>query len=723
MAERKTEEEKRLAPFEDLGFVIEGSRGNERYGSCPFCGASKKFHVNTITQKWSCKAGSCQKEGNLTTYLEEWFTALEGENESGETSGDWKALAEERGIPVPALKAADIQFGGLKWVIPIYNQHGRLCNIRFFDPRPRTRVKMRGVSGIEMELYGIEQLLDAKKKSWPVWLVEGEWDVLALRVLLKRARKLRVIVVGVPGAGTFKPLWSELLSGRDIVCCYDNDMAGNKGKDKAYKMLHAVAKSLVFVNWLDSFPEGFDLRDHLKQDGDFEELEELIGEYEPEGIPTESAVSAVDSFPLLRDGTRPSLRETFDAYRRRLKMTPDMEDALRVIYAVVITTQIPGDPLWVHIAGPPGACKTELVMSCSLVANTFSRSTVTVHSLVSGWKSNGTDPSLIPMFYGKAFLLKDYTELLNLPAPQKHEIGSIFRGAYDGRVEKSFGNGVTRIFEGFFNMLSGVTPAIFAERDASLGERFLIFHMQKGTGLQVHDVIRMAFDSVGREREMKAEIGEAAKAFLEYKIVPEDIPDVSDEIKEKCINLAQLLSYMRASTTRDITRERFLYRAQTEVGTRPAKQIHKLLLGLGLQNNPPSIGAEEYRICSRVVIDSCIGWNMDSLRVLIAEDGLTLDDICERADIPKTTLRDQLEELTMLGVLRKEVIGGGYRGRPSIKYHVKEAVRAFWNGAELPVSKRLKGKLRVKKYTRAEIVESKRALEEAPRILRRRRKP
>ncbi len=670
-----TQEEKIITPLEKLGFTAQGRTGEEVYGDCPFCFSKRKLYVNTVSGKWHCKAGKCNKSGNQIGFLEAWHAAQAEWNE--QEAPDWAGLAKNRGIPSVTLKAAGIVWDGEQWAVPTRNPQGRISNIRFYKLNGR----LMGIKFLDLELYGASALLDPKKRTWPVWLVEGEWDAMALAHMAKLAKK-RVVIVAVPGSGTFKAAWAELLTGRDLTAVYDADNAGKLGLIKAFKLTHGVVRTFRALKWPESVPDGFDVRDFLmSKAGTFADLESLTGEFIPEDDSGDydSPADIYSTYPAFADGTRPTFAQTLKVYRQELRMTPDMVDGLRIIYAGVISNQIPGDPLWIQVVAPPGASKTELLMSCSEVTSCVTRSSITVHSLVSGFvKAGGKDPSLLPKLFGRTFILKDWTEVLNMPQAQRHEVYGIFRGAYDGEAEKTFGNGVERIYKGYFSMLAGVTPAVYRESGAALGERFLLYHMQKGTGWDASEQVRAAFNAVGGEVTLKENLKQAAKAFLEVRFeLPDELPEVAEEYAQQMVALAQLVAMLRANVEKDFKEEKVLYRPQHELGTRLVKQFKKLILSLGLQNTPPSIGDEEYRIVQRVALDTCVGWNLDTLLKLVEFDGMTADEISERADIPKSTLFSRLSDLCMLGVLEREKVDRSRRGRPPVRYLITPVVKQF----------------------------------------------
>lgn len=621
------------------------------------------------------------------------------QGEQDEFRKRWKKLAKERGLPVKALRDAELLWADDldRWVIPIRNNDGSIVQLERYNPyvtKESRHVRIRGTAGLDHALYGAEELGDKAKRKWPVWIVEGHWDRIALKLILEAAN-VKAIVVAVPGNNVFKQRWVDWLAGRKIVLCYDNDAAGINGRNRAWKLLGAHCPGMMMVAWPSELEEGYDVRDFYNQGGDWDGLQALVEPYantiEEEKAAAKHDESSPDEiisqWPLLSSGKRPSLKRTFQAYEETMKMTPDLRDALRVIYAVIITNQIEQDsPLWAHIAGPPGSGKTLLITSCSEVQNTVFMSTLTANTLVSGFVlPGGKDPSLIPQLIGKTFVLKDFTEILSLTKPAKDKVYSHLRGAYDGLVQERFGNGPYREYKGHFSMVTGVTPKIFGEQTAELGERFLIFHLGRSSQTERFDIIRTAVQSTNNKRSLMEHQrrSEAAKDFLQWRILPDDIPTISDEHVERIIGLAELVSHLRATVQKDERRgEMVIYRPEPELGTRVAKQLAKLLIGLGLQRYPAEVLDDDYRIVARMAVNSCIGWNLEMVRCLMGE-GATLAELVENSNIPYSTLNDHLEQLALIGAVYREKEERGGVGRKPLRYKVSRDVERAWKRAEL----------------------------------------
>jgi hypothetical protein len=464
------------------------------------------------------------------------------------------------------------------------------------------------------------------------------------------------IVVAVPGSETFKNAWATHFAGRTLINCFDNDKPGVKGKRHVYIRVNTVVNKYHHVVWPAELPAGFDMRDLYRMGGSGNMLLEMAEVYTPDGEaqPSDKPVQGSANRPNLSDGTRPTFDETVMVFKKYLHMSDDMVDALKIIFAVVYSNQLQGDPLWLHIVGPPGMGKTELLMSLSTSDACVVRSTVTPHSLVSGFPgSNGADPSLLPALYGHTFILKDFTEILQMPRGMKDEVYHILRGAYDGEVTKQYGNGIMRHYKGYFSMVTGVTQAIFAEQATSLGERFLMYHMVKGVGFSADDMIMAAIGNSGNEQEMKAEVGAAAEKFVGYTVDKDAIPSIPPEYVLKLVSLAQVVAMLRATVEKNFSGDP-LYRPQHEAGTRLAKQLKKLMLSLAIVEGVEEVNEDIFRLVTRVALDTCVGFNLEIVQFIADHPNCLAVEVMEGLRIPMTTTREKLENMEMLGIVVRE---------------------------------------------------------------------
>ncbi|MCL2206861.1 MAG: toprim domain-containing protein [Fibromonadales bacterium] len=152
----------------------------------------------------------------------------------------------------------DLQIGGL------FNSYGKLrygrrpLIIPYIDEKKRpfffqARAIDKSVQPKELNFQGTipfpynKSALDGKPGT--VYLCEGPIDTLTL---LQRG----FCAVGIPGANTFKPEWTELFKNKNVVLCLDNDNAGRAGEERISALLKEAGLDVRSFGLL---PEGEDI--------------------------------------------------------------------------------------------------------------------------------------------------------------------------------------------------------------------------------------------------------------------------------------------------------------------------------------------------------------------------------------------------------------------------------------------------------------------------------
>jgi len=369
------------------------------------------------------------------------------------------------------------------------------------------------ITGCGTHIWNRQKIEDIDKHKGVLWVCEGEWDGIILEWLLKSAGRSGDIVIAFPGASTIDKEWLPLFVGKNIIICYDNDNAGDKGAWKCYEKINKLARKMRFLNWTSTTPKGYDVKDlivSMKKDTpprkiyshilklcesrpkhDFSDNEGGSGAGRKGAVVEKNKAYIIEEEDLNTDIT---LDEVIEIFKKNIYMDEDMILALKLIIATTLSIEIMHDPLWLYIVGPPGAGKTLLLQSLQGSEKCVFRSSLTTHCLVSGWQGEGgADISLLPKLVGRTFVLKDFTEILSMPITSQEEIYSTLRGAYDGDLIKTFGNGVERTYvDCYFSMLAGVTNAVHGHSQAELGERFLKFQLHPPHTTKADTLIKIA---------------------------------------------------------------------------------------------------------------------------------------------------------------------------------------------------------------------------------------
>lgn len=595
---------KAVRGFVAHGVVFHDLAGDQVIGDCPFSGTPKKFYVNWKNKLWDSKTAGIS--GNFQKFLE--IVAKENAEALRALPEAQKAMAISRQLPKSAFDRWEIGFDGSNFTVPVRNEKGRVVDLRTWRPKR----KSMSTPGASTGLFGHDQLHDPKRAKEPVYICEGEWDVMALDWLLRLLQKPGV-VVGLPGANTLKTEWVPSFQGRDVRALYDADEAGAQGETRCFELLSTATKSLRFVQWPDDSPDGFDTRDWIvagavhgkKPKACFAALEELIRGKHPRNKKNEAAKTEEggESETPLEPITR---EELFAEYKKWLHMRND--EALAVMFGTCFANRLQGDPLWLFFVAPPGGMKSELLMSLSLSPETFACSTLTPHALVSGASFvGGEDPSLIPKLDGKVLIIKDFTTTLQMNPLARDEIFGQLRDAYDGKFEKVFGNGIIRKYESSFGIIAGVTPNIdaFSALHSGLGERFLKYRLEGNTEhLDEKERILRAIGNINREDTMRDSIKQAAARFLSQPM-PDPAPELTPEMSLRVVHLSMLAARMRGVVNRDKYDYRLMTnKASYEIGTRLGKQLSRLAMGVAVYYGEKTPSERTYKLVTRVAMST-----------------------------------------------------------------------------------------------------------------------
>jgi len=177
------------------------------------------------------------------------------------TNMDW---LKRRGVSEDTIEQFHIRTGdalGLEncLIIPVYAQDGTfLFNKYRRDPSDDSKPKYLYDKGSKVTLFGLNHLTPEHKQ---VVITEGELDALVLWSMNIPA------LSSTGGALSFQSEWSELLIGKDVYVCLDNDDAGAEGMVKILSYLPEA--KFIFI------PEQVgvkDISDFIPRGGDFHTL-------------------------------------------------------------------------------------------------------------------------------------------------------------------------------------------------------------------------------------------------------------------------------------------------------------------------------------------------------------------------------------------------------------------------------------------------------------------
>ena len=638
---------RRLKGYAQHSVNFTDANDTQGYGSCPFCGKANKFYVSLDTGLFDCKY--CSLAGNLDTFLEEISKGYQKRFKGRLV----RSLANDRGLKPSTLKAWGIGWGAGFYSVPMSgNPSRRVTDIRRYNLGGNSLSTTGGKASFIVPL----KLTDARR----LWLCEGEWDALALYEIL-RAVGIDDEVYGVPGANNLPNRLVEMLYGREVIVAYDNDEAGYKGAVKVANKLEG-ASDVKFIRWPATLPNKFDVRDYYKANGfdaskTYKGLLDMVGNEAP--APLELRVSTlVDKGETELEGPGLDPSKVAEGFKRWLSI--ESIDVLDVMFGTVFANRLPGDPLWLLFVAPPGGMKTEVLLSLSKAPRVVTTTTLTPQSLISGANFGGGDPSLIPKLDGKVLVIKDLTTILEMNSIQRDEIFGILRDAYDGKIEKSFGNGITRRYLSHFGILAGVTPVIesVGKSNATLGERFLKYKL-KDSLRERHSAraIRQAVLNIRANDKMRADLAAIGEAVVNREVDANAIPRLPEYILDRLVNLSRWVALLRGVVDREKYTGRVNFKPTIEVGTRLAKQLTKLAYGIAIYRGESVVSNDVYRIIVEVAQDTAPDRVEEIVKQMFIDERdeyKTTREIATRTRFPEETIRYLLQDLVLLGIVDKE---------------------------------------------------------------------
>ncbi len=342
-------------------------RGDEWDCRCPFHQDSKpSLNVNVRTGQWQCHA--CGEKGNEVTFYaklhncstQEAARTIKGSGpasppprrpvtfqpkpseppkfmnpkEAEEAhSRLLKAkqplawLQEARGLTLESVKRfrLGLTAKGDRITIPIYDEEGRLLNLRLYDWQHKSDQKFLNTKGFgTIRLWPAESL-----KADSVVLVEGEPDCLLACQLGYAA------LTGTGGAGNWKAEWSEQLRGKSVAIIYDADQAGRDGRQKVAEALAGVAREIRLVDLpLPGTKDDKDLTDYvLKHGATKADLDALISAATVYGPPKKDPEQEASVDDLLADlPEHINFQEHQTAYQKIVKQIAAMRPGAREYY-------------------------------------------------------------------------------------------------------------------------------------------------------------------------------------------------------------------------------------------------------------------------------------------------------------------------------------------------------------------------------------------------------
>lgn len=212
-------------------------------------------------------------------------------------------MTDDRGLSSATLKKFLIGWDGQRFTIPIYDQHGKLVNVRRYKPNARDHAfKMisyaKGSGSARLDGFDILEEYDE------ILLCEGELD---RRIAVQEG----LPAVGhTGGAATFKLEWAKHFTGKKVYVAYDEDPTGDKGADTVARVLKETAEGVYRVR-LNTDIKGGDVTDFFVKLGrTAKDMRALMKEATPLWLPETPHEVPTKGKPVsLEESKNPDMKE------------------------------------------------------------------------------------------------------------------------------------------------------------------------------------------------------------------------------------------------------------------------------------------------------------------------------------------------------------------------------------------------------------------------------
>ena len=712
-----------IRPYVFHGTNIDYDKHNDKSkGTCFECFNDALF-VNHSTGQFRCYA--CGQSGNVYTYLNTiWETLnksiVDDYNQGIETPMDiLKAL---KGISHETQQSFGVAYhktGTLSF--PVFNREQKLvnlCKISIED----AKWKIHSTPGCKTWPFGLQQL-PPNNDYEVLYIVEGLWDTMNLyEFFINYPPNWSWAILGVPGVSNYSREWNQFLAPRNVII-FDNDHPRRNGQQPALqgairtKRIIQDQENPPTVNifkWSDEYhditlPDGYDISDLiLDHDPDYV-VERILKMPKAKQAPGKTAKArAAHKRTKIMDDITPATVTDFQSlikiYREALHVNDAYEKSLAVVIATLISTELPGENLFLRLISPPGSGKTTMVES-------FSSERAYVHpvSQLTGLHSGFIDPhakeeeqdnSIIKRANGKTLIVKDADTLAS--HPNKNQILSELRDIYDGTSRAEYRNTVSHHYEHIqMTLILCGTDALRDLNRAALGDRWLdcdligtddvkplvdraadnaYLKVLSGLNVTEEDIVQSS-GILENFRDVKAgSIGYLR--YLKENMMELPVPRLTREQLDWIKTCGELLSLMRAQVKRE--KEEIVSRPRADLATRSSSQLTKLAVCVALATNKQELDAEVESIISKVVQDTAASIQFDICKFLYeaGDKGQTIMDISDKIHMGETSVRNRLHDLRMYGMVQHGHRNNrsGNRGRAQqiwkLKQHAQELIGA-----------------------------------------------
>jgi hypothetical protein len=329
---------------------------------------------------------------------------------------------------------------------------------------------------------------------------------------------------------------------------------------------------------------------------------------------------------------------------------------VKLLTSFILANKNGKDPLWLFIVAASGGGKSEMLNCLEGLAWVHSLDTLTTNTFASGQQRAGQESSLLLKIGSGVLMFKDFTTILSMNKDARAEIMGQLRCVFDGKFDKSTGNGVNIQWRGKMGLIAGVTSIIHQKQQefASMGERFIQYAMVQPNRKEVQ---KMKFKNANNIAEIRLKLRDSFTEYITH--VLETTEDVDIEFDEKTmdeiIDIADFCTQARTGLSVSDRTGRVDFIPDAEMPTRVTSQLITLAHGLMTVNaaeipgNKMELNNEDMYIIVKVALDSVPRKRRQAIQSMAKYKlGVTAAALATELGYDTEVMKATLQELTAL---------------------------------------------------------------------------
>lgn len=371
----------------------------------------------------------------------------------------------------------------------------------------------------------------------------------------------------------------------------------------------------------------------------------------------------------------PQIR-TIEALEAEVKKVFLMVDdgIVPLLCATVIANKMKLDPVWLMLIAPSSGGKSELINALMGLKYIFPVSDLTVNSMASGFKGKpGEETSLLWKANYGILVFKDFTSILSKDKEAKKAIMAQFREIYDGRYDKTTGNGKNINWRGKIGAIAGATEMVYeALGDMSaMGDRFIMYSMIQPPRLEV---ARRMFDNNTDIGEKRQHIQNCFTSYITYVLdnVSPDRIDLPEELKDEILHVADFGTRARSAVLTDFKTGAVDFVPSPEMPMRVISQLCNIAAAFfvmkradpnfKLDRFPDKLDDRYKNVLYKIAMDSIPKKRRMALQALASYTaGVSSGGLAALLNYPTETVKKWFYALNGLGICER-LKNGGSRG-------------------------------------------------------------